>query len=314
MDTDTPASQPPVSKKKKQKPPKESPGTVREEQGKRKKDRTETDSEPVRSQPSTSRSRDPKRKSPPKKQRQARRSASNNASVDFASRKKQKQSTLPKKKKKAKKPKVASVVIAPAEESELVDISAEETTAEIPVETTIPTEEQEVTRRAPSPQSLSGDKPDTGVPTQVGERPGPSRTSQESRSRSLERGEHSSRNSSTGSVTSRSGWTYGWGWSERQPPHRELQMHRSARKTGRRPVHERLGDLAHSSAPSTIAAAATYTAFTRAEERVTDDEMVRENRRWDGQPLTKKQSRRQYDRVMDQQDSTSLNNPRMSGP
>ena len=80
------------------------------------------------------------------------------------------------------------------------------------------------------------------------------------------------------------------------------------------PVYERLGS--RSSSPNVSSTGDMLRHFNPEppEERESDDEMLKDCRRWDGSPLIKKRERKTYDNRMEPQDGTSLNNPRMTGP
>ena len=197
---------PPVIPKKKKKVPKETHSqTGGADKSKRKKSRIETDSEPTASQNSSNRSQSTKGKSSPKKQKQATRSV-DNASLNPSSKKDDEPVVI--KKKKTKKPKVSSVILAQPTRRELEDVSAEETPQEAQTAEYIPPEEQEVfCRLPPSMPALHGTKGTERRQSTV-EQPGPSEVSQrlqERRSRSPEKSERSSRENSSGSVTSKSG-------------------------------------------------------------------------------------------------------------
>ena len=136
---------------------------------------------------------------------------------------------------------MASVVVAQPTREELEDVSAEETLQEALTGENDPPEEQEVFCRLPLSMPALHSPKETEKRQETVDQPWPLgsiQELQEHKSRSLEKSERSSRNNSSGSVTSRSGWKYGWGWSERQPLTKELPAPRSARKGERRPVHE----------------------------------------------------------------------------
>ena len=94
----------------------------------------------------------------------------------------------------------------------------------------------------------------------------------------------------------------------------ELPVSSSSRKEGRRSVHERLGERPPRYVSSTTGHSVVYDIPVRPEERESDDEMVKNCCRKEGQEITSQQPSKTFDRVIDQQDGTSLNNPRMTGP
>ena len=94
----------------------------------------------------------------------------------------------------------------------------------------------------------------------------------------------------------------------------ELPVSSSSRKEGRRSVHERLGERPPREGSSTTGHSVVYDIPVRPEKRESGDEMVKNCCRREGREIISQQPTKTFDRVMDQQDGTSLNNPRMTGP
>ena len=120
---------------------------------------------------------------------------------------------------------MASRVVSQPIRVELEDGSVEEVQPEALTGENIPPEEQEVFCRLQLSMPALHRTRETEGRQLTDDQPGSSGSSQEPqqhKSRSLEKSEGSSRNNSSVSVTSRSGWKYGWGWPEKQPSPKEL--------------------------------------------------------------------------------------------